>query len=405
MKVNSFCRIIRYLIILIFSAFVVQPAFCDIDDLLNKMTLEEKVGQMFMIGNLGEDLESEQSFKKYHWGNVFLGYVDIDKLTPKQIAGLSNKLQKYAEKYNGSIPLLISTDQEGGKVNRLKKGVVVYPSQKYIGNNVEPSLAKKAAFYTAVQLRAAGINTNFSPVADLNINEKSHIVKFERSFHKNPFVSAEYVVAYLKGYRKGHLVGCIKHFPGYGDVAPDPHRSMPVTYKTYEELKEGKLIPYFKAIKEKEADMIMTAHIAVPKVTGDVNLPATLSKKMISEVLRKNMGYDGIIITDDFNMGGIRKKKGVGTLAVQCINAGVDILLFVGRKEAQKSAWDEVYRAVKNGKITEERLNESVRRILKVKKKYNLFKTRYTDMENLTRSVNTPEQNNLLIELRKSKEK
>lgn len=391
----------KWLVAVIFSIFVFVPAGYseNYDDLLSKMTVEEKVGQMFMVGNLGEEIADGQSFEKYHWGNVFFGYIDINKLSPKQIAELANKLQKSAEKYNSGIPLFIATDQEGGNVNRLKKGVVVYPSQGYIGSKVDSLSAEEAAFYTAVQMRAVNINVNFSPVADINTNKESHIAKLSRSFHSDPSVIEKYVLAYLQGYRRGGVIGCIKHFPGYGDVAPDPHRTLPVTYKSYEELKKCELLPYYKATKE--ADMIMTAHIAVPKITADDELPATLSEKMISGVLRKDMGYDGIVITDDFNMGGIKKKKGVADAAVRCINAGTDILLFVGRKEEQKAAWEGVVAAVKNGEITEERIDESLRRIIKIKKKYNLFETRYADIENLKNFVNTAEQKKLLMKLRK----
>ena len=198
----------------------------------------------------------------------------------------------------------------------------------------------------------------------------------------------------MRGCKKGGIIGCAKHFPGYGDVAPDPHTSLPSTKKTLFQLEECELAPYEALIRSKNVDLIMTAHIMTPGVTGAENLPATVSKEMMQKILRERMGFKGVIVTDDFNMGAMAVKQGVDELAVKCLNAGVDIILFVGDVKAQKTAREGILRAVEDGRISEKRLNESVKRVLELKRDYLLFENKHPSVEN--KLYNTEEQKKFL---------
>lgn len=338
--------------------------------IMSKMTVEQKVGQLFMVGNLGDDLVLEENFAKYHFGNVFLGFRDINDLDTDQIAGLTEQLQALAQKHN-ALPLLVATDQEGGRVNRVKR-ITLMPSQEIVGTRKGVVEAEAIAAGSAMELSAIGINTNFSPVVDVNTNKQSHIAVNRRSFGDDPQKVAAYGAAYLKGYRAGDVIGCAKHFPGYGDVAPDPHKHLPSTGKTLAQMEACELVPYAALINAGAVDMIMTAHVLTPAATGD-SLPATISKEMIDGLLRQKLKYNGVVVTDDFNMGAMTSTMSMEELAVKCVNAGVDILLFVDRPERQQQAWNGVMAAVKDGRISPERLDASVMRIVKLKKKYGII--------------------------------
>jgi beta-N-acetylhexosaminidase len=356
--------------IVLLCAWTIFPNDRVITKRLNSMTLEQKAGQLFMVGNFAKGVDFDKLFAETHFGNVFLGFEDINALDAAQITALTARLQAAAAKQNG-IKLLVATDQEGGKVNRVKK-IVTYPNQEHVGAKMSIAEAEKLAEHTASQLRAIGINVNFAPVVDVNTNKASHIAKNGRSFSDDPAKVAEYAAAYMRGFKKGGVIGCAKHFPGYGDAAPDPHKNLPSTKKTLEELRKCELVPYAALIKQKNVDMIMTAHILTPAVPGAGDSPATVSNVLMQGVLRDKMGYKGVIVTDDFNMGAMEDELGVDELAVRSINAGVDILLFVGDVTAQKKALDGVLKAVRDGRITEKRLDESVRRVLALKKRYTI---------------------------------
>ncbi|MFH1369103.1 MAG: glycoside hydrolase family 3 protein [Elusimicrobiota bacterium] len=369
----------------------------ELDKLVEGMSLEQKVGQLFMVGNFAKKTSFEEVFSQYYYGNVFLGFADINHLDAEQITALTARLQELSAKYNNGVPLLIATDQEGGKVNRVRNGVVTYPNEEFVGANLDLNQAEKLAEYTAQQLRAIGINVNFAPVVDVNTEKKSHIAKNGRAFSEKPDAVADFGIAYMKGFKKGGIIGCAKHFPGYGDVAPDPHRDLPVTKKTLDVLEKCELVPYKALIKSKNVDLIMTAHIMTPGVTGTENLPATISKEIMQKLLRDKMGFKGVIVTDDFNMGAMSAKKGADELAVQCLNAGVDIILFVGDATVQKKAWNGVLKAAGDGRIPEKRLNEAVRRVLALKKKYGLFENNHPSVEK--KLYNTEEQKQFLTKL------
>jgi beta-N-acetylhexosaminidase len=345
----------------------------DLDSFISKMSLEEKIGQMFMIGGVGPtDLKKLELYSKYHYGNVFLGSVDLKKLSLQNVGKLTKKLQQLAKENNNQIPMLISTDQEGGMVNRLKKGFKVSPSAQEVGDTQTYSQAEQTARDVAAQMIKLGVNVNFSPCIDVNTNNKSHVALSSRTFSSDPVKVAEFGAAYLRGYSSKGVIGTLKHFPGYGDVAPDPHKHLPVSQKTYDELQKCELYPYINCINSGIVDMIMTAHIGLPKLDNDEIIPATFSKNILTGLLRNKIGYKGVIVTDDFNMGAIEETKNIEQKALKSVDAGVDIILFVGYSQRWSRVWNAIYKAVQEGTIPESRINESVKRILLLKQKYNI---------------------------------
>lgn len=344
----------------------------DVDKLLETLTTEQKVGQMFMVGNLGRQFIKENLYSSYHIGNVFLGYEDINHLSLKRISKLTAKINELAKLHNRGIGPFIATDQEGGRVNRVKKAAIM-PSNQFIARNISVRNASVIAQSTAVQLKALGINVNFAPVVDVKTNRKAYIAKHGRVFSRNAKEVSKYGIAFLQGFSYGGIIGCLKHFPGYGHTAPDPHKTLPTTEKTYEQMQTCELLPYKDAIKAKAVDMIMTAHIAAPKLTGDESIPATVSHRIMQDILRGGLKYKGVVITDDLNMGAMSTGVSANDHAVECINAGVDILLFVGKPRLVRRVWKAVFDAAQSGKIPGERLDEAVRRILRLKYKYNLI--------------------------------
>ena len=387
---------IKYVVLILF----VLPAYLAISylwqeykndkltrNIMSEMSLKQKTGQLFMIGNLGKNIVSEELYTKYHFGNIFLGYVDINHLNAFEINALTGKLQKIASKSNNNVPLLIATDQEGGRVNRVKNGVIRYPSQQKTGLIEDISKVEDIAYRTAYQLNAIGINTNFSPVIDVNTNKKSHIAKHKRAFSDDPVKVSKYAEAYLKGYKKGGIIGCVKHFPGYGDVSPDPHKNLPTSRKTLKELYECELIPYLN-LKNK-ADMVMTAHINVPAITQSLLKPATISEEIMKKLLRDEIGFDGVIITDDFNMGAMGKERGIENLAVECINSSVDIILLVGKPKLQKKLYTHILNSVKNGNIPKNVFDSSVYRVIRLKVDYGLFDKQPVKHDELKRRLDS----------------
>jgi len=380
----------------------------DFVNLLAKMTLEEKVGQLFIIGGNWSQPESFQRISKLHFGNAFLAKSDVYHLRPQQVAHFTNQLQKISLKHNRKIPMLIATDQEGGKVDRLKKGFVNFPSQENVGQVATLLQAKELAKLTGQQMRAVGVHVNFAPVLDINTNEVSHITREERSFSSEPTRIAKFAQAYINGYRESRVIACVKHFPGYGQVTEDPHHTLPSIPLTKTKLMNSTFYPFQWLIEHSDADhrtanawdMIMTGHILIPALEPNKKLPGTLSKKLILQLLRDKWGYDGVIVTDDLNMGAMKSGMRVGEMAIKAFEAGVDLLLFVGRERSQKEAWTSLVRAFRQGKLKVKKLDETVIRILKLKSQYISFSNPFVETKNVTSQVNTPQQRKLRDKLK-----
>ncbi len=345
---------------------------------LRGMSLEEKVGQLFVTYVNGQAADvphpknqtdfgvgtPAEMVRKYHPGGViYFNNSSRDNVdTPKQIAQLSNGLQKASR-----VPLLISTDQEMGLVTRIGPPATPLPGNMALGAGRSTADAEEAARITAQELRAMGINQNFAPDADVNSNPANPIIGV-RSFSSDPKLAADMMKAQVTGYEgrrwfdPDSVTSTAKHFPGHGDTSEDSHTSLPVSNRSLDQWRQIDAPPFQAAIAAR-IDSIMTAHIQVPQIDPSGN-PATLSPKIITGLLREELKYDGVIVTDSLAMAGVRKLHSDAEVPVLAIKAGVDQLLMPPNLGL---AIDSVLKAVRSGEISEQRIDQSVLRILKMK--------------------------------------
>ena len=346
---------------------------------IKKMSLREKVGQMFFVRPEALDTTIHwteyQDLPDYKLQQVNKTMRDVSKDYP--VGGMilyahnivdETQLGEFIAEIrtlNGS-PLL-AIDEEGGRIARIANNenfdVPKYESMAAIAESGDPSEAYKAAFTIGSYVKKYGFDIDYAPVADVNTNLEN-IVIGARAFSDDPETAAEFVVSYLNGLDSAGVIGTLKHFPGHGDVKTDTHSGYAETNKTWEEMLECEMIP-FKAGIEAGAQMIMTAHIAAPKVTGD-DLPATLSSVILQDKFRGELGFKGIIVTDAMDMGAITTQFGNAEAAIKSIQAGVDVVLC---SKDFTQVFDAVVNAVEKGDIEETRIDESVKRILELKAK------------------------------------
>ena len=350
-----------------------------VEDELSKMTLREKVGQMFIVRPESLDSTthwtSSSELPQYKTRSVNNVMADVNRNYP--VGGIilfahnidnEEQLSNYISqirKLNGSPLLCI--DEEGGSVARIANNqnfnVPKYESMAAIGGSGDPINAYNAANNIGKYLKTYGFDINFAPVADVNTNP-DNIVIGKRAFSSDPQIAAPMVVNYLQGLHDAGIIGCLKHFPGHGDTHADTHYGFAETRKTWEEMSVCEMIT-FKAGIAAGAQFVMTAHIAAPEVTGN-NLPSTLSEVMLQDKLRRELGYKNIIITDAMEMGAITQLMSGGEAAVKTIEAGADIVLC---PQNFLSSFDYVVKAVESGRISRQRIDNSVRRILTLKKR------------------------------------
>ena len=350
--------------------------------LVETMTVEEKVGQTMMCSFTGDTCTEKPSslICDLHIGGVIY-YTWANGLTsPKHVQKLSNELQIKAKNCRTKIPLLIAVDQEGGLIERLVHGFTSFPGNRSLGFIDDLELTENIAEAQARELASVGIHLNFAPSVDVATHPYSYIDI--RSFGANPQKVSKHAKAVLRGFQKGGVLGCLKHYPGHGDVISDTHENVGVVVKSKEELESTELLPFFENL---DAPFIMTAHIKAKAL--DEHTLSTLSSTVLS-LLRNTKGYNGVIISDSLVMKGVIEEGGsIEECAVKAFQAGTDMLLFGGRKLFDKSKDEEltfeemkkihgfVVQQVKEGHISEERLNESVSRILYAKEKVHLFQS------------------------------
>ncbi len=352
----------------------VTPPPAEVEAMLKKMTLREKVGQMFFVrvesldpsiewttyddlANL-KNQEITMKMRKvnhdYPVGGIILYAWNIEDET--QLASIIKQVRSL----NGRPLLCI--DEEGGRVSRIANNpnfhVKKYESMAAIGATGDPKNAYECGNTIGTYLKRYDFDIDFAPVADVNTNPDNIIIG-PRAFSDDPAVAAPMVTNYLQGLKDAGITGCIKHFPGHGDTTNDTHSGYVQSLKTWDEMNQCEMVT-FRAGIQWGCQLIMTAHIAVPNVTG-TNIPSTLSSVVLQDKLRGELGYQNIIITDGMEMGAITKHYTSGEAAVGSIKAGVDIVL--GPRNFTE-AFDAVIAAVNNGTLTEERINQSVRRIL-----------------------------------------
>lgn len=343
------------------------PELDDVSRMLADMTLEEKVGQLIMIGIDGTTLDDTAAslIKKRHVGGVIFYKDNLGGLTAS--VQLVNAIK--AANAGNDAPLLLGVDEEGGKVSRLPEdSFEALPNNAAVGKSGDAALAKEMGGLLAAQLRTVGLNIDFAPVLDVNSNPDNPIIG-TRSFGDKADLVAKMGVAEMKGLQEGGVIPAVKHFPGHGDTSVDSHLTLPVVNKTLMELQQLEWIPFQAAVQE-GADMVMVAHILFPKLDKDA--PASFSKIIIGDQLRGTLGFDGVVITDEMTMGAISNHFGIINAALRSVEAGSDILMIAHGYDNMKSVYDQLLKAVKDGKIKESRIDESVRRILTLKLKYEL---------------------------------
>ena len=335
---------------------------------LNNMTLEEKICQMFVIApeNLmggwqikeaGADMKAKLS--KYPVAGFIFFASNLDN--PTQTRTMLSNLQKYSEEIEG-MPFFTCIDEEGGRVARIGKNPNFGVKRVLAMNTITtPNAAYEAGYTIGDYLNELGFNFDFAPDADVITNPKNTVIG-DRSFGTDANIVSEYAVQYAKGLSANNVLSTFKHFPGHGGTEGDTHEGFAYTSKTYNELLQDELKPFIAA-KKNNVDAVMVAHISVPSILGD-NTPCSLSYYMITECLRNDIGYQGLIVTDSMAMGAITNEYTNKEATVLAVLAGNDIILMPADFY---EAYEGVLEAVKSGRISEQRINESVRRIIKVK--------------------------------------
>ncbi|MGI5164931.1 glycoside hydrolase family 3 protein [Spirillospora sp. CA-253888] len=322
------------------------------------MSLAEKVGQLF-VPTFSGAADAESMIKKYHVGGFI--YFPGNLTTPRKTAALSNRLQKASK-----VPLLLGVDEEQGLVTRTPF-ITRFPGNMALGATRSTDDARDAARVTATELRAVGINQDYAPVADVNVNPANPVIGV-RSFSSDPKLVSTLLSAAIGGYQSAGVAATAKHFPGHGDTATDSHTGLPVIKHTREQW-ERLDAPPFKAAVAADVDAIMSAHIVVPKL-DDSGDPSTLSRAVLTGLLRQKLGYRGVIVTDSLQMEGARRKYGDAATPVRALNAGADQLLMPPSLPRAHAA---VMKAVRSGKVSKQRLDEAVGHILRLKEKRGLF--------------------------------
>ena len=323
--------------------------------LLSSFSLEEKIGEMFLFGFENARVEE--------WAGEFLGTKNIGGvLLLKNNIEDESKLRQMIEKLNSAkkrtdAPLFIAVDQEGGAVSR------VYFAKEKTGNRKikNEEMAQDVGLRRAVELKEFGINTNLAPVADFTEDTRSFL--YERTFGGDVKTVANLEAAMIRGQKTGGIFSTAKHFPGHGVSITDSHKLMPVSNITKEELQKIHLTPFAAAIQA-GVEMVMAAHLLLPNID---NAPVPFSIIFLRDILRHDLGFNGIILTDDLNMGAISNSYAIEEAVVRAIEAGVDMALIAGTREKQRVAYNALLEAARSGKISEERINASVYRILKLK--------------------------------------
>jgi len=395
-----------------------------IEQMLSEMTTEQKIEQMTMITLRPWSDENDDSFvnvtslndkqrkliEDHNFAGVCLYAQNIQNTA--QTIKLTSEIQQAALNSDCAIPMLISADQEGGIIYRLSTGTPTCGNMA-IGATRNPQYAMENAKILGSEIKALGINTNLAPVIDINNNPTNPVINV-RSFSSDPQLVSEMGVSYINGLKSEGVITTCKHFPGHGDTSTDSHTGLPLINKTYDELKNYELYPYTAAI-ENGTDMIMTAHIQFPKIEADtytskttgeeVILPATLSKTMITDILRGDYGYDGVVITDSMVMAAIHDNFDLIDAAALAINADVDILLepvdIVGPESINKleEYIEGVAKQVKDGKISEETIDKSVTRILNMKKNRGILDYTAPNLEKAQQTVGSAEHREKALQI------
>jgi beta-N-acetylhexosaminidase len=361
------------------------------EETLAKMTVEEKIGQLITAFSfsryVSEDdvtyLKLAQLINEGKVGGVMFSKGDV-----YETAMISNRLQRYAK-----YPLLIAADMEWGVSMRIDR-TTEFPLPMAVAATRNPDYSFKVGEITAKEGRALGIHHNYSPSVDLNTNPRNPIIN-ARAFSDNLDLANTMASAFINGSQSAGMLATIKHFPGHGDTEDDSHKELPVLGFDKARLDSRELRP-FKAAIDGGVMSVMVGHLALPQITNSEKLPASLSPKITTDILKTELGFKGLTVTDGMGMQGVKKNYSTAEATVQAFLAGNDIILLPPNYE---DAFAALYYAVQNGQITKERLDESVRKILITKECLALPRNRFVDIEKIAATVSTTESERLAQEI------
>lgn len=354
------------------QAIVPQPLSLDeqAEKVFSTMTDEQKVGQLLMIGMAGTEVDETtlQMIQTYHIGGVTLFDRNMDN--PRQVANLTNDLQKAALQDNAQLPLFIAVDQEGGQVLRMPGKVSPIPSQGVIASSNEPQNANLWAKRTGLELKAMGFNVNFAPAVDVGGT-------LGRTYGQDATVVTTFATEAMKGYQQAGILCTLKHFPGIGRSKVDLHFDVDRVTSTKETLENEDLQPFQRLIQEhdNQSFFIMVSHLKYPAY--DLEYPASVSPIIISQVLRQQLGFQGLIVTDDMEMGALTKLYSFQDMGYLAVKAGADLLLVCHTTEHQIAVYDGILTALQQGRLERKVFDQAVRRVIKEK----LAKLTYTKVD------------------------
>lgn len=336
-----------------------------ISEEVSKMNLEDKIGQMIFAGVSGTTMDTgaQKLINQLHVGGIIFYKNNFEN--PTQTVEFVNGIK--AEN-SSNIPLFLGVDQEGGRVTRLPGAITNFPPNKQIGEVNNSEFSYKIGRLLGFELKEFGLNLDFAPVLDINSNPNNPVIG-DRSFGNNLEIVSKLGVETMKGIQSQNVIPTIKHFPGHGDTLVDSHLEQPVVNKTLKELMKLELIPFKRAI-DQGADVVMVAHMLMPEL--DKNNPASMSKMVMTDVLRTQLGFTGVIITDDMTMGAIVEHFDIGKAAVESVKSGSDIILVGHGYDNVDKIQSALRDAIEKGEISQQRINESVERIIKLKRKYGI---------------------------------
>ncbi len=353
-----------------------EPKMIDFSVLkaLESMSLEQKVAQLFFVTPQGltgaEEVTQFGNTSKNSYDQIPVGgliYLAGSLKDPEQTKKMLRDTQDYATKSTG-IPIFLGIDEEGGRVLRVGNntafGVKKTDPMLEVARSGGRDGVKEAASYIGTYMSDIGFNTDFAPVADILTNSENQVIG-DRAFGTEPEVVSEMAKAYAEGLHQEGICSCYKHFPGHGDTQEDSHKERAYSYKTMDELENCELIPFSDGINDC-SDFVMISHISLPNVLGD-DTPSSLSHEIVTDLLRNSMGYEGIIVTDALDMKAVSGHYDAGEASVLALEAGCDMLMMASNV---KTSYNAVLSAVNSGRLSDERINESVIRILKVKQSY-----------------------------------
>lgn len=356
------------------------------------MITRDTIGQLLMVGFSGTELSSEfiDWLQEFRPGGVILFSRNL--VDPEQVAQLTNSLQEHAP----NPPLLIAIDQEGGRVSRLPQGFTIFPSAASVAACQSPDVAYGVAEITAKELRAVGINMNMAPVLDVNSNPANPIIG-NRAYGETPKQVCTFGVATMQGLQDHGVIPCGKHFPGHGDTTTDSHKVLPVVNADRERLNDIELEPFRHAIQH-GLPTLMTAHVHYPAL--DAEAPATLSRTILTDLLRDELGFKGVTLTDDMEMRAILDHRSIGEASVRSLQAGADIVLICHQQPRQTEAVLAIEQALDRGELSMDHLSASLERIAALKKTH-LSTFQPVDLSQVSQTVGIPQHKEFLEKIQR----